>query len=517
MAFFQQFLSRGSADADAELRPAQLQEWLATLNYLPPHESAEAVATQITRVRRGEINVWNRLKLLEISRERSERLLPALEQSLAQVSLPLTGNGQRDFNAANRLLKHLAGGYADTAAEIASKWGGMGSSKPLRTPVAQALGLTARRIALAYRIHATGSESAWLDLHRLYAMAREAGFASGSEWGEDSPERAYVRALLLALAEPSQFALGQLQHVAYYVERHAGLVRLEPAPPASSLKAQPGLFLVSPRQRGPGKSLMKWIPDKVMPGDLLLDCSALVQKLDEHIDGLDKRIAPARLGLPKIASDSQFNRLLRALRARWSSPPARRHQRAQFHPRAEVVAGFADLWQALAKPGAAARESAAAARAGTPSEWAIVDESPEGFGLKYVSGNAHRVRVGEVLVMRQRNSREFHICIVRREVNRHVEGLELGIQSIAAHGIPASITVRRATEADDAGRKEQIIVLPSLPGRGNAPAILVPPDSVVSGTKFSALNRGERTVLRVGRRIERTLSCELFELEPVEA
>jgi hypothetical protein len=69
----------------------------------------------------------------------------------------------------------------------------------------------------------------WLDAHAIYAFARERGLhqnAIAHDQPEMTPERVYLQALLLALANPYGFLPGQLNTVVRY---------LQESPPGRSL------------------------------------------------------------------------------------------------------------------------------------------------------------------------------------------------------------------------------------------------------------------------------------------
>ncbi len=548
MSLLRRLLPLGSGWPASETRSTELLRWLASLPGVDAADCARLIAERIGEIRAGDTRPWERVSAVDALREAAEQRLPALEQSLASATLPLADAPRRAWSGAEALLTALAGGYAEVAAALASRRTLRSASRPIRPPLIQAMRFTARRLALGYRIYANGTDSGWLDLHRLYAMAREAGFAASllgyriyangtdSGWldlhrlyamareagfaasllgGEQTPERIYLNALLLSFAEPTRFASGELDLVQDYLDRYAHLAEIVPAEEASRVDADPACFLVQVREPRAGRSLRKWKPERITAGDLAIRCTQLLARLDGQIAGLEQQVAPPMLGLPKLAADPRYLGLLRSLRASWGAPSTRRHKRMRAFPRGELVGGFEAAWkQRSARAPGDGDAHPATVELGEASQWAIHNESPYGLALSYLRGDTRRIHVGELVAMTSESRAQSALCVVRRLVNRWQEGLELGVQVLAPRALAATVTVRGA-ESHAQERSERILVLPAMPVHGDASGILAPIGALATGNRFSAQSRGEPTVLRVGRRIELLASCELFTLEQV--
>lgn len=515
MSLLRRLLPLGSHSSASETRSTELLRWLESLPGVDAADGARLIAERIGEIRAGDTSPCERVRLLDALREAAEQRLPALEQSLASATLPLADAPRRAWSAAEVLLAALAGGYAEVAATLASRWAMRSASRPIRPPLAHAMRFTARRLALGYRIYANGTDSGWLDLHRLYAMAREAGFAASLLGGEQTPEQTYLKALLLSFAEPTRLAAGELDLVQAYLDRYAHLAEIVPAEEASRVDADPACFLVQVSEPRAGRSLRKWKPERITAGDLAIRCTQLLARLDGQIAGLEQQAAPPMLGLPKLAADPRYLGLLRSLRASWGAPPTRRHKRMRAFPRSELVGGFEAAWrQRSARPPGGSDWHPAAIDPGEASEWAIHNESPHGLALSYLRGDTRRIHVGELVTMTPGGRAESPLCVVRRLVNRWQEGLELGVQVLATRALAATVAVRGA-EPHAQERAQRILVLPAMPVHGDASGILAPIGALATGNRFSAQSRGEPTVLRVGRRIEQLASCELFTLEQV--
>ncbi len=502
----------------SEKDPEHFQVWLATLPYEYPGIAAQILVKELRRLHSAS-NIRTRLKLLEPAVGPAERLLREAGKDLARCALPMAPEVQQDFLDINALLRTLAQYYSDVADEIASKWIGIGFAKPLLLATVRAMQFQAQRLELAYRVYARGSNSAWAELHRLYRVARNGGFATSAPPGIDAtPEQIYLNTLLLAFAEPTKLAPGELERVRHYVERHwqfAELLEADVNRP-EELEAD-ACFLIKPREARAGRSLVRAARLPIEAGDLILRCTRLQTKLLGQLTGLERRIEPDRLGLPPAASEPQYVVLLRSLQRLWGAPPVRRHSRQHFKPRVDIVVGFDALITFLS--GVAFRrrtaEASQNALALELSEWAIGNESPGGFAVQYIGGKAGPVRVGEVVGLRPRDESTVHICLMRRVVSNDLQSLELGLQKLAAVAKATTVTVL------DQGSKEpalprpqtmQVIMLPRLPDQDSAPALIAPRDALMPGARIRAPEDGHQVTLQVSKPIEQCASCDVFAL-----
>jgi hypothetical protein len=147
------------------------------------------------------------------------------------------------------------------------------------------------------------------------------------------------------------------------------------------------------------------------------------------------------------------------------------------------------------------------------TEWTVSNESPDGFALRYVSGNTREVRVGEIVAIRPRDNAAIHVCIARRAATAYAS-LELGVQVLASRAMAATIDLPAGKPPGTVTRRlVRVIFLPRLPAIGNAPALIAAPDSVSAGMEFAAVHRGRHTMLRIETSIEKTPSCEVFSLK----
>jgi cyclic-di-GMP-binding protein len=504
-------LGNGSASFD----PERLQAWLGTLPYERPGVAAQALMNELKQF--AKANSRTRLKLYEASLDTARKLVREVEKQLANSALPLEQDMQLVLIATNALLKSLAAGYAGVADEINHKWIGIGFAKPLRLAVVRAMEFQAQRLDLAYRVYARGSKSAWSEMHRLYRIARNGGFATHKPpEAQAGAEEIYVNALLLDFADPNKLAPGELERVRFYVERHARFALLDDAVAVRKKDDEPidACFLIKPKDTRAGRSLVRAGKAPIESSDLVLRCNRLLAKLQGQITGIEKGVEPARLGLPLAARQPQYVALMRNLHRLWSAPPMRRFSRQKFKPRVDLVVGLDTLWTYLAGPANRRRTDDLPVKIDT-SEWAIGNESPGGFSLLYIAGNAAPVKVGEVVGLRPRDQSTVHLCLTRRVVTGDLQSLELGLQKLAQGGTPTMVSLETT---DKQGRKQvkavRVIVLPRLPSAGDGPALIAPAQAIRPGVSVYLQQRNGPLRLSVTRPIEQSPSCDVFALIP---
>lgn len=518
-----ELMPENGSDAGPSLTPDAFQSWLAELPLTKAVESAHALAGQAVRVRTGEPSLRKRARLLDLLAETADRLLPLIEDKLGRATLPLSHSNCALYNEGDRLLKEMAASYVDVAFSISDRWLGLGNARQLQNATLRGVLAHTRQLQLAHLVYGKVTPNTWFALHRLYRLAREGSFARlRLDNAPESIERLYLKALLMAFADPARLAAGELDRVRFYIERYGELARiLDAAEGYTGKAAGGGLFLIQSDSDVPGRSLAKWHDARPGARDFVLDCSKLVAQVVSHIKGLEANLVPARLGLPVVARHPQYLAMLRTLRHGWGAPPTRRHQRARFHPRVDLVAGFEPLWQFLSGPAYRRRQDEQADVGAPPdemSEWAILNESPVGFAIQFVAGTNLEVRVGELVAIRPHERGAVLMCIARRASSSRGKKLTLGIEVLAPK--PVAITVPLATAptgglraASGSIRQVRAVLLLKVPTRDNAPALIAAADTLWPGIEFTVVNRGKSTRLRIARRLEKTATAELFLLE----
>jgi len=496
---------------------ADLELWLAGL---PPRGSltrAQLLSARLDALAGAHHNVRTRLKLLEMLDETLSELCTDLEAKLDLTTLPLPPRIQNPLAATFGGLKLLTTAYLDLAQGISKKWVSFGFSRPLRTSVERGVRTATRRLALAHRAYTTGGSSSWRQLHTLHELACEHALIEGpsSEPGQLTIAQQYAHALLLAASDPTCIAPGDLDRVRFYLRRHVHLTRLIVAgDDAPRLQREAiGLFVVSTGAHPP--LALPRLRKPLQPDQWLLDARPLLETLQGQIDGLRLGVMPARLGLPMAARQSRYTTLLENLHAHWSNPRSRGHARTRFLPRTDLVVGFAAIRHFLGAQVLRRRDDPSPPPIALldherTSEWGILDESPGGFGLRYLSGQAQHVRVGELVAIRPRERASVLLGIARRAVNRGNSEFDLGLEVVAVSAIPTSVTL---PDAFGLGTRDvPVLLIPRLPMLNGRPGLIAAIDDITPGTLITLAQYGQRITLKTGEAADKLRDLEILPL-----
>jgi len=498
---------------------ADLAVWLEKLPTRLPLTRARMIGTRLRSMEEVSYNVRTRLKLLTMLDDALSGLCAEIEAHLDLTTLPLPRRLQSPLVATLSALKLLSSAYLDIATGISQRWLVFGLGKPLREALQRGATVAARRLSLAHRAYTIGSTSTWKQLYAFEVMARDFRLASvrpRNAPGVLSIEQTYAHALLLSCADPTSIAPGDLDRIRFYLQRHVHLTRFfQAGNNAEALQRDSqGLFVVS-NSGHPPVALTRY-QRPLQPEQWLLDSRELLAKLQAQIDGLRLGVMPARLGLPIVARQSRYVAMLETLYDHWANPRSRAHGRTRFLPRTDLVVGFEAIRQFI--NGMALRRRSDDPTTGIDevplhertSEWGILDESPGGFGLRYLSGQAQHVRVGQIVAARPRERASILLCITRRAVNRSHSDFDLGLEIISPSAITTEISL---PDTLGFGRRQvPVLLLPKVPSLNGRPALLAPIGEAAPGTLITLMQHGQRLVLKTGFPTEKYSDLELLPL-----
>lgn len=227
-------------------------------------------------------------------------------------------------------------------------------------------------------------------------------------------------------------------------------------------------------------------------GSLIVDCRAVVGAVNRNLAlAGDAPVQPA-LDLPEP--------LLRHLLVGFGEQVARRRfHHTNFRPHAQLVGGLAQVIASI--PGQARMLALAT------SEWALLDQSPDGFRIAYVTGETWPIEVGDLVCLRPHEENAGHYCLVRRVSVGEKEQLVLGLQELAADARPVVLW----NDGDD--DKSRAILLPRLPAYGDQAGIIAWPGVLRAGQEVRCTDREGGLSLSIGPCLEASDRLELFAVE----
>lgn len=504
------FISVGQGSAEeGDSSPEKVRAFLSSLPTNDPKRASRLLIAKLVALNEANLAGRARLRMLDMFRDHVDWLLPQLEIRVAKVTPPVSASLREAAYCIEKLLKELATAYSRAALEVPRSWLPLATSRQIQTPLTRAMDFHARRLALSQRLYARSPSSVWVELHKLFQVARDWGIADQEiESPHTSPLRVYRDALLLAFAQPTKLMHGDFSRVHAYLTAHGELAEI-----VSGRKVEDPLCVFAiPRGRDkPGVAYSKRADVGFEHGELVLLTHRLVERLESQLKRLRDGIAPGALGLPDEARTPAYRDLMQRLIVHWRGDRSTRSARMRFHPRVELWVGLREIWRALRAEAPTETPHADITARETPlrsSEWIIVNESSRGFALKFMSGALPPINVGEVVALKSKERGAPFVCLVRWIQSNSPEHFEVGLQQLAPMVVPA---VYKSSEVEPVA-SEPVLFFPEVPAQKRGPAVVAAPNRLQSNQEFSLRHRHGRLSLRANRIIEKTPSIELIEV-----
>ena len=500
LQIFRELLPFGQNSAEQK-SAAAVRGLLDTVAGLSPQETVAKLASSVLPTVGQQPNLHMRFKLLEDIRHECEQALPTLEQDINQAVLPLPFAVTTAALHADNLLKGLSIAYAGIARGINKSQLESGLSHLFHRSVQRAMAMIARRQLLAYRAYAAPSATSWQCLHDLFQLVR--GPLSTPLNGETAPiEHEYLGALLFAYLEPSKLPRSELEIINLCSRQLAAYAVIGDAlADPGAVKHPDSCFLVRPEEGTPGYPLSRLPASTSAFGGLLVDCSPVLAALDRNITRRPgKNVEPDLNAAPAI---------LQSLRVAIGGRSSRRFSRTHFRPRGDLVSGLAAVISFIDGNAFSRRSVDAASRYDgrdfTSSEWALVDESPDGFRLRFIKGEKKTLGAGDIVALQPRESSKIHVCLVRR-ISSSQARLEIGLQLLSPQ-----ISVVDVLGAD--AQESRAIFMHSLPAYGKFSGLIIPPGIYRASEKIVIRLPGRSLHRLLGTCLEANEGLEFFSLE----
>ena len=487
----------------ADRKAAEVRELLDTVAGLSSYEVVTELTAQVIPAIVEQQNLHMRFKLLEDARQEAEKALPVLERHIDYAELPLPLAATTSALAADNLMKALAGTYFNIAKSILEGNQQKALSRMFQRTTLRAMSLLARRQQLAYRTYAKPSSSSWIMLHELYQMARTLRVRIPDE--DIAPiEHQYLSALLFAYLEPSKLPRIELAAAIFCTQQLAvHAVVAEVTPETNTTEASASSFIVRPDEGNPGTPLQRLPHGTPIFDGMIIDCSGVLNALDESVNRHPEVSDEPGIDIPPA--------LLHTLQLALGGRSMRRFSRKRFKPHADLVGGIAQVISFIEGSARARRSADTAghdgARSFVPSEWSLIDQSPDGFLVRFIQGENWKVGVGNIVALQPRESSKVHVCIVRRIATNTQGRLELGLQALSPQ-----VSV---VDLPGIGELRRAIYLHRLPAYGDRPGIVARPGQLASGQKLNLAAYGKTQLWQIGRRLEASEGLEFFALVPL--
>jgi hypothetical protein len=497
-----------------ETRPTQVFAWLDAALRHNPVEAARLIGDALAATNAVAMSDTRRLELAERYWDTADVLWPKLEAQFARAPHPLSGEALDAAKASVALAQELFVAYKRVLEREANKRALFGSNRLIVALVHRSLECVTRILVSSYLTYSPVPPRTWLDAHRIYAFARERGLherAVSEDTPEAIPERAYLQALLLALANPYGFLQGQLDTVIRYVREYSHWVKLTDVVPVHRMAKAVAIIPVGhdfpPFSASKGGSIegSKFF---LLAFDLAFQIQEQVRKLEAGGD------YPMNVGRD-AASRLRYLTLLKRLLRQWAIPPARQFNRLPSRARVVMCTELAGVWQYSR----GRHLGVATAATGLPplTHCQVINHTPAGYALRQTDALPSPLRIGELIALRVEGRPGPQVAMVRWFRNTmKSSALEFGCEILSDSPEAAAAA---SENAPDGEKRAPAIVLPPLPGKpggeGSLPQIIVP-SGLFAIDQGVALTRGKQSGFAVlTKLVEQGPGFEIYDFAPV--
>ena len=339
----------------------------------------------------------------------------------------------------------------------------------------------------------------WRLLHRIYAAAERLGVAEQTvkdylnrDVHETSARIAYVRALLIGIANPNELSQRQLTFVAFLLERWAEKTKISRTPIAE--EGVPPLVVDLAGDSRPERS---GTPAKEAR---YIDAQPLGKSLRNRIGLLRRGESPSKLALGEDCVQPSCEQLLVLLYRQWLQPPvARAQDRKRSDGTAHACQDMAAIYHHVSghefrQPGGKAaltkeeadqvatfgriRESTQQFSAPPIAhlaleEWHVEDESALGIKIMRRAGHSGmRYTHAQLIGLRPKGVNQFLLGHVRWLLQAENNDLYLGVRVLP--GLPAGIGVRPSSAGTAKDPFVPALSLTAVPEYQAPPTLILP-------------------------------------------
>jgi cyclic-di-GMP-binding protein len=466
-----------------ETRLARVGPWLDDLLKRDPTEAARVIGDALAATNRVALAEARRLELAEKYYATAQALWPNLERQFSRAAHPLSGKALEAAKAALTLSAELSTAYKHLLAHEARKRILLTGNRLLVALIHRTLQCKGRVLINSYLSYSPVPARTWHDAHLIYKFAYDRGLHQtpvASDNPDATPERLYMQALLLALANPYGFHPGQLGQVLQYLQEHSHWAKITDVAPVHRLAKAVAIIPL-------GHDFPPFSANKggnIDGSKLFLLTFDLAFQIQEQLRTLDAGGgAPVSVGNDPGAV-MQYTALLRRLLRQWAIPPARQFNRLPSRARVVMCAGLPAVWQYSRGTHA----NVANAPTGLPPMHAcqVINHTPAGYALRQIDSVHAPLRIGDLIALRVEGRNALQVACVRWFRNTlRGSGLEFGCELLTDSPEAAAAHA----EGGDGTSFQPVVLLPDE-GQDGSPPMALAPAGAFQVEQAIALRRG---------------------------
>ncbi len=481
-----------------------VREILAWLDAQQPANANDSLAplhTHLARLRTSQATPKQRSAVLERLYTRSISVVATVLPSLTDVSLPIPRKTRQLIRSLQDLLRGLAEDLLATLNIVDGHMAG-GLRQPPDLTLWRSLYALAQHLLISNLASSPAGVGIWQQLHRTYNTALHLQISGNQPDGASSSlHNVYFSAILLGCAQPASFTSSEVNFVATYLKTFADQIDFS----NNTASTTPALFWIDPTRDAPAvASARKTAPPETPV--YYFSCDRLAALLRKQLAALNSGDSPPQINLPVFSGTPAGRGVLRRLITYWGEPGKRRFPRRRQNYRAALCAGLDSLWHLFQDGEATTIET---------SSWMITNESPDGYAVMHVSGKIAGLSVGDVIAIRTESGENWQIGIVRWALSENQEHMELGLQILATHAVPALLAL--PSESTDRSRLS-VLILPKIRALRSTELLVVPSGALDNQSRNLILvvekDNIEVREIKCTRLDEQNSQIEVFSIEP---
>ena len=447
--------------------------WLDTPPLLNAADELAPLLTNLKSLRASGGTPEQRTSALERLFTRSVSVTKTLLPSLSNVSLPIPRKTRQLIRNLQDLLQALANNLLLPQQNNAEHF--INDSHQIQgTGLWRGLFVLTQHLLISDLTASPAGTGIWLQLHQTYEKARQLNLENNTPEGTSrSLQQIYYSAILLGCAQPASFTSQEVDFVVAYLERYADRIDLIDATAAET----PAAFWIDPARDAPAVAYARK-PSPPETEVCYFSCVRLATLLKKQLAAIEAGYTPKQIGLPDFSSTIAGRGVLRRLISNWGEPGKRRFTRRRQNNRAVLCAGLNSLWRLFQDETAKTIET---------SSWMITNQSPDGYAVMHLSGKTGGMSVGDISAIRTELGEDWQICIVRWALSENQEHLELGLQILATHAVPAFLAQPCQNSAPHNHNHLSVLILPETPPLRSSEMLVVPSGALANQSESLVL------------------------------
>lgn len=474
-----------------DLKVRSVRAWLDRLPLARSLDVGAELLDRLQLLNRSKVAAGDRQGLMEAFHPVVDTLLDEYEATIASAPTPMAATVVESLRLHRALAAELSIGYRILITEASGKMFAFGMRRQLPEFIRLALTASARVLRASWLGYHAEPEHAWLDLHRLFAVASRTGSAEASTGGAPSPRETYLDCLLVSLADPYRLSPAEHRRLPDVLKRHRDAAKLLAEYPDAMT---PSHFFVAPERDA--RPMPLGVADQRTSVVNIVDATTLVARLNAHHRAVLNGEVPSSMTPYEVEAQAS---LLEYLITAWGGHEGRLEARESDGSSAITHVGVDEIATALGPHPVPASP-----------DWEIANRSLGGLQLRHRgSRTPRRLAVGEAVSVHSVDGTFTPVGIVRW-MRRSREGIwSCGVQILGPSATAASLLsttpTGEPTQAPGLLLERDSLLAP--------PTLLALRGTHAEAREFAICQRDTTLRVRAGPLLEQNRLIEVFETD----